>query len=375
VTPSRPDEAAKQLDTTLSEVAGALFTVDNGADMVFVRGQADAGNSSAAALVTSLGLAWERYPLAKEAVERLTAAIAARDNATVHTLLGPAAVTLPDGSTISVAALLEDVGLRVEHLTADVGRMATAAREAVAQLDAARLAFGDLLVRAGAVGAADDVELTAVRSAIERDTAAVAADPARATGLGDLGQLLDAAQERVELLERRHQELPAQLTAAAARLDEIEALVVRGAEALTRTKEKIATPAGVQAPLDLAAGGDRALRPWLDRIRGQAGSGAEEAAGAALDAWQKAADATLAQAQGVADANALPLERRNELRGLLDAYRAKAAASGGDEDGRLARLYAQAKETLYTAPCDLVSAEALVRDYIAAANAVARGVR
>ncbi|HEX3623509.1 MAG TPA: hypothetical protein VHT97_14440 [Acidimicrobiales bacterium] len=375
MTPSRPDEAAKQLDIRLSEVAGALFDVDNGTDMVFVRGQADAGNAAAAALVASLALACERYPLAKDAVERLQAAIAGRDHVAVDQLLGPAAVTLPDATTISVAALLEDIGIRVDHLGADVARMASTAREAVARLDGARTTFGDLLVRATAVGAADDVELTEVRTAIERDTAAVAADPAGPTGLGDLDALLDAARERVELLERRHRELPAELAEAGALLDEIEALVVRGADALARTREKVAAPAGVVAALDLSRDGDRALRPWLDRIRDQAASGGEEAAGAALDAWRRAADATRAEAQRVADANAAPLARRNELRGLLDAYRAKAAASGGDEDGRLARLYAQAKDVLYSAPCALDSAEALLQDYVAAVNSVARGVR
>src|SRR5947209_4608678 len=186
MTPPRPDEATKQLDDALAQVAGALYDLDNGTDMVFVRGQADAGNAAAAGLVTSLGLAWERYPMAKDAVERLQAALAGRDHATVELLLGPAAVTLPDGTTIGVGALIEDVGLRVEHLGADVARMAATAREAVARLDGARIAFGDLLVRAGAVGADDDVELKAVRDAIDRDTAAVAADPAGATGLGDL---------------------------------------------------------------------------------------------------------------------------------------------------------------------------------------------
>ena len=375
MTPARPDEATKQLDTTLSQVAGALYDLDNGTDMVFVRAQADAGNSAAAALVASLALAWERYPLAKDAVERLDAAVAARDHATVDALLGPAAITLPDGSTIGASALLEDVALRVEHIAADVGRMAATAREAVARLDAARVTFGDLLVRAGAVGADDDVELKVVRDALERDTAAVAADPAGATGLGDLDQLLATARERVELLERRHQELPGQLAAAASRLDEIQAFVAQGAEALARTREKIAAPAGVAAPPDLSAGGDRALPPWLDRIRAQADAGAYEAAGAALDAWSQAADAALAEARRVAEANAAPLHRRNELRGLLDAFRAKAAASGGDEDGRLARLYAQAKDILYSAPCDLPAAEALVQEYMGAANAVAKGVR
>jgi hypothetical protein len=356
-------------------VAGALYDVDSGGDMVFVRAQADAGNQTAAALVTSLGLAWERYPLAKDAVDRLDAAVAARDHATVDLLLGPSAVTLADGTTIGLTPLLEDITVRVEHLSQDVGRIAAAARQAVARLDAARTAFQDLLVRAGAVGAEDDVELTAVRAAIDRATTAVAADPSAATGLADLDRLLDAARDRVTVLERSHRELPGLLTAAAGQLDEIEALVAQGAGALARTREKIAAPAGVVPMPDPSAGGDRALRPWLDRIRAQAGSGAEEEAAAGMAAWHKAADAMLADAREAATANAAPLAHRNELRGLLDAYRAKAAASGGDEDGRLARLHASAKEALYTAPCDLPAADALVRDYVAAVNAVVKGVR
>jgi hypothetical protein len=367
----RPDELVKQLDASLAEVAGDLYDLDSGADMVFVKGQADAGNVVAAGLVASLGLAWERYPLAKDAVERLQAALAARDHAAVEALAGPAAVTLPDGSTIGIAALIEDVALRVEHVGTEVTRVAGTARQAVAKVDAARVAFHDLLVRAGAVGADDDVEITRVRTAIEQATAAVAADPAGATGLGDLDQLLDTARQRVQALERSLGALPAQLAAAAVQLDEIEALVARGAEDLTLTRAKVADPPGVRPPVDLAADGDRALRPWLERIRAQGG----EPAAAALAAWQRAADARLAEARQVAEANAAPLARRNELRGLLDAYRAKAAASGGDEDGRLARLHAAARETLYTAPCDLTVAEAQVREYVAAVNSVGKGVR
>jgi len=374
VTPT-PAEEAKRLNAVLSNVAGALYAVDSGADMVFVRSLADAGNRPAADLVGSLGLAWERYPLAKDAVDRLDTALAARDHAAVNALLGPAAVTLPDGASIAVVSLLEDVQLRVEHLGTDVTRIAGAARVAVTRLDAARIAYHDILVRAGAVGANDDVEVTSVRTAIERATAAVVADPATVTDLDDLDRLLGAARDRVELLERSHRELPGHVAVAIAQLDEIESLALRGAQVLARTREKIDAPAGVLPPVDLSADGDRALRPWLDRIRAQAASGSAEAAAAILAAWQKAADARLADARRVADANAAPLVRRNELRGLIDAYRAKAAGSGRDEDGRLDRLYAAAKQALYAAPCALDAAEVMVRDYVGAVNAVVAGAR
>jgi hypothetical protein len=50
------------------------------------------------------------------------------------------------------------------------------------------------------------------------------------------------------------------------------------------------------------------------------------------------------------------LSRRDELRGLLDAYQAKAARLGAAEDQGLAARYDQARELLWTAPCDLTAA-------------------
>ena len=57
------------------------------------------------------------------------------------------------------------------------------------------------------------------------------------------------------------------------------------------------------------------------------------------------------------------LATRDELRGRLDAYRAKAQALGRAEDLELDRLYVGARDVLYSAPCDLVEAAALVTAY------------
>ena len=50
------------------------------------------------------------------------------------------------------------------------------------------------------------------------------------------------------------------------------------------------------------------------------------------------------------------VSRRDELRGLLDAYKAKAARLGAAEDPGLAARYDQARQLLWTAPCDLNAA-------------------
>src|SRR5436190_922071 len=57
------------------------------------------------------------------------------------------------------------------------------------------------------------------------------------------------------------------------------------------------------------------------------------------------------------------LGRRDELRGLLDAYQAKAARLGAAEDIELAAHYRQASDLLWTAPCDLAAATAAVTRY------------
>jgi hypothetical protein len=57
------------------------------------------------------------------------------------------------------------------------------------------------------------------------------------------------------------------------------------------------------------------------------------------------------------------LARRRELRGRLDAYRAKAIATGRAEDLALDELYQSAASVLYQAPCDLEEAERSVAAY------------
>jgi hypothetical protein len=57
------------------------------------------------------------------------------------------------------------------------------------------------------------------------------------------------------------------------------------------------------------------------------------------------------------------LNQRTELRGLLDAYRAKAAGLGAAESIELAALYQRARDLLRAAPCDLLAAGDAVRRY------------
>jgi hypothetical protein len=57
------------------------------------------------------------------------------------------------------------------------------------------------------------------------------------------------------------------------------------------------------------------------------------------------------------------LDRRAELRGLLEAYQAKAVQCGGAEDSELDECHGRAHDLLWTAPCDLPAAADAVTAY------------
>jgi hypothetical protein len=59
----------------------------------------------------------------------------------------------------------------------------------------------------------------------------------------------------------------------------------------------------------------------------------------------------------------LPLETRSELRGRLDALKAKARAYGVAEDASVAGLARQAEELLYAQPTDVTRSATAVEAY------------
>ena len=82
-------------------------------------------------------------------------------------------------------------------------------------------------------------------------------------------------------------------------------------------------------------------------------------AGAGLERWRSLAEQTVAVARQVAEANARPWRRRQELQGLLRATRVKAGAMGRAEDPLVSDLAGQAARSL-AVPCDLPAAESAI---------------
>ncbi len=97
---------------------------------------------------------------------------------------------------------------------------------------------------------------------------------------------------------------------------------------------------------------------------------------AGADAWQRARAEQAAYAARLdlvaraldeaARRYAAPLDERAELRGLAEAYRARAGAAGLAEDPQLDKGFAAARTVLYQAPCDLAAGRDLVTAYVSA---------
>jgi hypothetical protein len=371
-----PSGAADSLRAGVSELADVLFRMDTSPELSLVRdrGQLKGRSSKRAAEASDLlDRLWLHFPVLKDAADAVDKALAEGDRGTLADLLDGDGVTLPDGSTSSAPDLLARLRRDADRANTAVTEVATAWRNALPRLDALSTRLQAARAIADELGMPSDPELAAARSVVDELVAAATADPLGVhTDVSKAEQLVERSVARLEELRRTKATIGADLDAAEARLDQLAGLISAGAGARAAAETRIEGVRGLVEPLDPSVldTGDRALRPWLARLRAQAAAGAWPAAAESLEHWQEAAAELQARASAVAATNRAPLERRNDLRGLLDAYRAKAAAIGLAEDPKLTNLYRAAHEALYAYRCDVQQAEMRVRDYGRAIGAV-----
>jgi hypothetical protein len=165
------------------------------------------------------------------------------------------------------------------------------------------------------------------------------------------------ASELAEIAELS-QGFAGRLDSAREQLAALRALCSEGAEAHAMLRERIAAQ---RAPAPLQVGPE--LDGQLQAIAGLAHTGAWAAAQAELTRYSEAVRALTERARVIVTANRAPIETRNRLRGMLDAYQVKAGRLGLVEDPDLEQLLARAREALYEAPTDLDQAGELVRRY------------
>ena len=197
-------------------------------------------------------------------------------------------------------------------------------------------------------------EIDTLRETVFTDPLALAGQASRAERIT---ARLDAARDQVDALGSFRTEAAERMRRAAADIESVGAAESAARQARERARAKIA--------VSLPTVGDSVatLRDQLDEVRALSGDGRWPKAQESMAVLTSAIAEALRRANSARDTATALLGRRDELRGRLDAYRAKAARIGFAEDAELTAGYQRARELLWRAPCDLAAATRALAAY------------
>jgi hypothetical protein len=339
------------------------------------------------ASAASLASLWEIYSAYSAVIERaadvVSGHLGARELAAITNLLTGPSIQLAAGPAPLAGRDLADSGREELTVVAAVTRMRRAFGPITEVVSAAEQVVNEMTGRLDSLTAelnrvtplaaslADEAltgNLAAAESKLSRLRATLSSDPLSlwqggpapvdTSGADRLQERVTAAVTRVDELIRlradarqRITEVTTAAAAARAAYEDATAAWQRAAakiraEALPPPPPGVAELTGRLADLDtlLAAGRWTRLAAELHEVEHEL---------AAATGNLRATERTVVDALG----------RRDELRGLLGAYQAKAARLGAAEDPGLTERYNQARGLLWTAPCDLAAAADAVAGY------------
>ncbi|QEU94324.1 hypothetical protein [Streptomyces kanamyceticus] len=251
-----------------------------------------------------------------------------------------------------------------------------------AELSRTRQLAHSVGVRPGEHPSGDDLEritraLTALREQVVSDPLAFwqRAQGSSAPGGGRPGT--ERYDREARALEEVRREIDAVLTVrqdAEARLGRLRDVLSRAdrtlAEARSARGEVLAKIAASEVPA--VSGPPTALQEQLATAADYRRNAQWHRLSPLLESLEQKADDELLRARESLTAVTAPLAVRAELRGRLDAYKAKVARLGHAEDPLLIERYDAARRMLWSAPCDLrVAEQAVLRYQQAAADALA----
>ena len=302
--------------------------------------------------------------LRAEQLDRLAATLTGDSVALPPDPLAPGTRTLvATGQAATIPWVLSAMRSAFQEVVALVDRVEEAWM-ALPRLDGLAATLTGLTQTASQNGLRPPAEVAAAGSQIAALRDRLKADPLAVdlSGLDALAGRVEAAGEILRGAAQARGELGSLLAAAAERLDGVGGLIEQTRSTRAEAREKIAGAPEGTADLDALAGRLALLRTDLGSVT-QLGRGDWQGARRLLGHLDQQAAALEADVSRALAEVRDPIEARNELRGRLDAYRAKAQALGLAEDEGLSRLSEQARALLFTAPCDVAGAGALVREY------------
>ncbi len=209
-------------------------------------------------------------------------------------------------------------------------------------------------------------ELTHLEAQLLQMQQQIDSDPLGTTAIGENWvQAIANVKTRLEQAAAQKVQLRDRLQHARDRLAHLKQLQTQATEAIEEFHTKILEPTVVLPTLNQDT--IEVLAKWLERLQTKAVEEASDAArnavGIGLGNWQKQAESAIATAESAIGTSQHHLQTRQELRGRLDALKAKALAKGKAEDPELSDLAIRAKQLLYSRPTPMNQALELVTAY------------
>lgn len=204
-------------------------------------------------------------------------------------------------------------------------------------------------------------DLEGVEHALSLRRAQVQSDPL-GTSL-DVDAVIRPALERLAVALEERARLRSQtetaLTAAHNNMRELRKSHSDASAAWKEAREKTSGP--VELPPPPPETQIESLGEWLARLQEKYDDGMVRPVSIGLRNWNSAARDCVSEVKKVRDANSAPLELRKELRGRINALKAKAQAYRVEEEADLRALASEAETLLYSSPtpiyraCDVVT--------------------
>lgn len=228
------------------------------------------------------------------------------------------------------------------------------------RIDALQSELGGVEQSAKSLGDSDRGDIENLRRRVTEMATSLLCDPlvVEEHDIDQLERAIHAVRDDLEGIAALRAHIDDELDRTRALLNEVEASVTDCTNAQLEVKRKIA-----EAELPSLPHIDRSLGRQLNQITDLVARGQWSDVARDMTNVQMRAQALLTEARRIAEESRAPIRARNELRGRLDAYRAKAQQVGRLEDTEASGAYDRARRVLYTAPTDLVTATELVQRY------------
>jgi hypothetical protein len=265
----------------------------------------------------------------------------------------------------SPAELIAGMSASFDEVKTVIARIGGAWEALIPQLDAARRLLQQTRQLALELGEPDREDVRSAANRLDALTTNVTADPlsARAADLDALTRNVQDIRDELERTGALKRGFGSSLLGARELLERLRTAERDGQAAYEELLVKISVPSPPRMPAS-----HEDLERELDEVASLGASGAWHEARRRLEAWTRSATALLENATRALAATRAPIEARNQLRALLDAYQVKARRLGMLEEAEVAEMFDAAHEALYHAPTDLALAARLVRSYQQAIN-------